>query len=225
MIDFLASKELYDFLKGPMVWLAFIIFIVGSLYRVVFLIMKVKKSKTINSYLSLKYSLRSIFHWIIPYASTNMRKHPFFTMVSFLFHFCLIITPLVLYAHNKLIYDSWNLLLWSAPEKVADLMTLIVIFSVVIFILRRILIPEVRFVTYLPDFIVLFIAVIPFITGFLAYHQLLFDYRIILAIHVLSGEIMLMAIPFTKLSHMLFFWFIRSYTGSDFGAVRHSRDY
>lgn len=225
MFNFLTSIELYNFLKGPMVWIAFLIFIVGSIYRISFLIVKVKKLKTINSYLSLKYSLRSIIHWVIPYASTNMRKHPWFTMVSFLFHVCLILTPFILYAHIKIFYDSWNILLWSVPERISDIMTLIVLFSAFIFILRRILIPEVRFVTYLSDFIILFIAVVPFITGFLAYHQLLFDYRIMVAFHILSGEIMLIAIPFTKLSHMLFFWFIRAYTGSDFGAVRHSRDY
>lgn len=225
MFDFLTSIELYNFLKGPMVWVTFIIFIAGSIYRICSLIVKVKKLKTINSYLSLKYSLRSIIHWVIPYASTNMRKHPWFTMVSFLFHVCLILTPFILYAHIKIVYDSWNILLWSVPEKISDIMTLIVLFSAFIFILRRILIPEVRFVTYLTDFILLFIAIMPFITGFLAYHQLLFDYRIMVTFHILSGEIMLIAIPFTKLSHMLFFWFIRAYTGSDFGAVRHSRDY
>jgi len=225
MYDFLTSIELYNFLKGPMVWVAFFIFIGGSFYRITFLISKVKKLKAVNSYLSVKYSLRSIIHWILPYASTNMRKHPWFTMLSFIFHICLIMTPLVLFAHNKMIYDSWNILLWSVPEIVADIMTLIVIVCIVIFIFRRIITPEVRFVTYFSDFVVLIIAAAPFVSGYLAYHQLLFDYRIMVALHILFGEIMLISIPFTKLSHMLFFWFIRVYTGSDFGAVRHSKDY
>jgi nitrate reductase gamma subunit len=154
-----------------------------------------------------------------------MRKHPWFTLVAFLFHGCLIVAPLVLLAHNKLWYDSWQIRLWSVPERVADIMTLTVIVCVVIFMIRRLVTPEVRFVTFASDFVILAIAAAPFVTGFLAYHQLYFDYRLMLALHIFSGEIMLAAIPFTRLSHMLFFWLTRAYTGSDFGAVRHSRDY
>jgi nitrate reductase gamma subunit len=83
----------------------------------------------------------------------------------------------------------------------------------------------VRFVTLSSDYILLGIAAAPFITGFMSYHQLFFDYKIMVILHILFGEIMLIAIPFTRLNHMLFFWFTRAYTGSDFGNVRHSRDY
>jgi nitrate reductase gamma subunit len=225
MYEFLTSPAFYDFLKGPLVWISFIVFIGGSVYRIISLLSKAKKVRVVSVYMNLKYSLRSIFHWIIPFASTNMRKHPWFTAVAFLFHIGLIVTPLTLLAHNKLWYESWQIRLWSVPEKVADIMTLTVIFCVAIFILRRIVSPEVRFVTFASDFIILAIAAAPFISGFLAYHQLFFDYKLMVALHILFGEIMLMAIPFTRLSHMLFFWLTRAYTGSDFGAVRHSRDY
>lgn len=43
--------------------------------------------------------------------------------------------------------------------------------------------------------------------------------------HDLSGEIMLVAIPFTRLSHMIFSVFTRAYMGSEFGGVRHARDW
>lgn len=225
MYEFLTSLAFYDFLKGPMVWVSFILFIGGSMYRIISLLSKAKKAKVIRTYMNLKYSMRSILHWIIPFASTNMRKHPWFTVVAFLFHICLIVTPLVLLAHNKLWYESWQIRLWSIPEVVADAMTLTVIFCVVIFLIRRIVSPEVRFVTFASDFVILAIAAAPFVSGFLAYHQLYFNYKLLVALHILLGEIMLIAIPFTRLSHMIFFWLTRAYTGSDFGAVRHSKDY
>lgn len=225
MYEFLTSPAFYDFLKGPMVWISFILFIGGSMYRIISLLSKSKKAKVIRTYMNLKYSMRSILHWIIPFASTNMRKHPWFTVVAFLFHICLIVTPLVLLAHNKLWYESWQIRLWSIPEGVADAMTLTVIFCVVIFLIRRIVSPEVRFVTFASDYVILAIAAAPFVSGFLAYHQLFFNYKLMVALHILLGEIMLIAIPFTRLSHMIFFWLTRAYTGSDFGAVRHSKDY
>ncbi|MEW6054156.1 MAG: TmcC family electron transfer complex membrane anchor subunit [Nitrospirota bacterium] len=225
MYDFLTGMEFYRFLKGPMVWFAFIIFTGGSAYRVISLVYRSRNAKVIYTYMDLKYSLRSILHWIIPFASTNMRNHPWMTIITFLFHGCLIFTPVFLLAHNMLIQESWNIAWWTLPERTADAMTFIVIMCVVFFAIRRLVSPEVRFVTSASDFVILSIAAAPFVTGFLAFHHLMIDYRLALNIHILAGEIMLIAIPFTRLSHMLFFWLIRAYTGSDFGAVRHSKDY
>jgi nitrate reductase gamma subunit len=72
--------------------------------------------------------------------------------------------------------------------------------------------------------VILAITAAPFITGFLAYHQWI-EYRTMLILHILSGETMLMAIPFTRLVHMFYFWFTRAYMGSEFGGVRHARDW
>ena len=184
-----------------------------------------KKDKVVYPYMSLKYSLRSIFHWIIPFAAKNMQKHPEITIITFAFHICLIFTPIFLLAHNILLHESWKVSLWTLPEKVADIMTLVVIFSSIFLFIRRIVSPEVRFVTFFSDYILLLVAFAPFITGFLAYHQLFFSYKAILIAHILCGEIMLILIPFTRLSHMLFFFFTRAYMGSEFGAVRNAKDW
>ena len=60
--------------------------------------------------------------------------------------------------------------------------------------------------------------------GLMAYHQWL-SYPLMMCLHVLAGDIMLAAIPFTRLSHMLFSPFTRAYMGSEFGKVRHARDW
>ncbi len=70
----------------------------------------------------------------------------------------------------------------------------------------------------------LLIVAAPFITGFWAYHQWV-GAQVATILHMLSGEILLASIPFTRLSHMLFFPFTRGYIGSEFGAVRHARDW
>lgn len=86
------------------------------------------------------------------------------------------------------------------------------------------MLPEVRFVTEPSDYLLLLIAAAPFISGFMANRQW-FDYETVLISHMISGAIMLMAIPFTRLSHMLFFPFTRAYMGSEFGAVRNAKDW
>ena len=215
---------MYEFVSGPMVWFSFIVFIGGSIYRLVSMFKLADKEKVILPYMSLKYSLRSLIHWIIPFASTNMRRRPYMTVITFAFHICLVLTPIFLLSHNLLWYQSWKISWWTLPEKAADIMTVIVIFAAIFFLIRRLVLPEVRFVTYISDYALLTVAVAPFITGFLAYHQWL-PYKTMLILHIISGEIMLIAIPFTRLSHMLYFVFTRAYMGSEFGAVRNSKDW
>ena len=103
-------------------------------------------------------------------------------------------------------------------------MTFIVIAGCVFFLIRRLKLPEVKFVTSASDYIILAIVAAPFVTGFLAYHQW-FGYQFLLILHIISGEVMLMAIPFTRLSHMLFAPLTRAYMGSEFGGVRGAKDW
>jgi nitrate reductase gamma subunit len=215
----------YNFVSGPLAWVAFIVFIFGSLFRLISMIVLVhKKEKFIYTYMSWKYSLRSILHWIIPFGTTNWRKHPVLTIVTFAFHLCLVITPVFLLAHVVLWDEAFSLSWWVLPDRLAILMTLIVIGGCVFFLVRRLVSPEVQYVTSASDYVILAIVAIPFITGFLAYYQW-FGYPFLTILHIVAGEVMLAAIPFTRLSHMLFAPLTRAYMGSEFGGVRHARDW
>ena len=215
----------YQFVAGPLVWVAFVVFVGGCLYRLANLIRLVnQKERFIYSYMSWQYSLRSIAHWITPFASENMRRHPFMTIVTFSFHICLLLAPIFLLSHIILLDEGWGLGWWSLPDGLVDLMTLVVIASCIFFFVRRQIRPEVAYVTSASDYVVLAIVALPFVTGFFAYHQW-FNYPLMMVLHILAGEIMLVAIPFTRLSHMLFSPLTRAYMGSEFGGVRKARDW
>lgn len=216
---------IYDFVSGPLAWAAFIVFIAGSLYRLIELIHLVnKKERFIYSYMSWKYGLRSILQWMIPMGTEGWKSNATLTIVTFVFHICLILVPVLLLSHIILWDESWNISWWSLPDSVADIMCLVVIAACIFFLIRRITSPEVRFVTSASDYVILAIVAAPFITGFFAYHQW-FGYQVFVILHIISGEIMLMAIPLTRLSHMLYTPFTRAYMGSEFGGVRNSKDW
>lgn len=215
----------YAFVAGPLAWAAFILFFGGILLRLIQLLRQVHKSeKFIYSHMSLRYSLRSIAHWITPFATVNWRRHPVLTIVTFVFHICLVVTPLFVLGHIVLIDEAWDVDWWSLPDALADTMTVLVVACCVFFWVRRATQPEVRYVTDASDYAILLITAAPFVTGFLAYHQLGGTGWMTIA-HMLSGEILLAAIPFTRLSHMIFSVFTRAYMGSEFGGVRHARDW
>jgi nitrate reductase gamma subunit len=183
-----------------------------------------RKEKFIYSYMSWRFGLRSILRWATPFATENMRRHPVFTAVAFGFHLCLLLTPLFLLAHVVLIEEAWGVSWWTLPDTVAVVLSLVVVASCVFFLIRRRVAPEVRYVTSASDYVLLAIVAAPFVTGLLVYYQL-FDYQLMCILHILTGEIMLVAIPFTRLSHMLFAPLTRAYMGSEFGGVRHAQDW
>ena len=126
--------------------------------------------------------------------------------------------------HAVLWEESWNISWASLSPHVADAMTFLVILGGVFFMGRRLFLPEVKNVTTWRDYVILLIVVGPFISGFIAHHQWL-PYRAMIILHIVSGALWLIVIPFTRLSHMLWFVFTRAYMGSEFGSVRNARDW
>jgi nitrate reductase gamma subunit len=225
MQSFINFNDFIQFIMGPMVWISFLIFFIGTVFRMYKLISMVnEKESFIFSSMSIKYGFRSIIAWLIPFLPVSTRKKPVFYGVSYLFHLLLFIIPIFLLSHVVLLEESmkWSWMTFSDP--VADLLTLFMIFSLIFFMIRRVVVPEVKFLTKSSDFIFILIVALPFITGFLAYHQF-FAYKWMVIVHVISGELMLILIPFTRFFHMFMAPLSRAYTGSEFGSVRHAKDW
>ena len=217
--------SVYGIVVGPLAWLAGAVFILGSAYRFwsVYSLTR-KKDPLVLEYMSLKYGLRSILRWSVPFIPVNSRRHPVVTVFTFLFHLCLLFVPVFLLAHVVMWQYYHDISFWSPPEWLTDLMTLMVVTGCIFFGIRRAVRHEVRYVTSVTDWVILAIVALPYLTGFLAYHQI-GPYKHMIILHILSGEVMLAAIPFTRLSHMLFTPFTRAYIGSEFGAVRNAVDW
>jgi nitrate reductase gamma subunit len=216
--------DIYELVRGPMAWVALIVFVLGCLYRIVYLIYTGERHPVLDPFENSRNAARSVLHGLLPFGSTYMRRQPLFTIISFIFHLCVITLPVFLLAHIVLWYESWEIQWWSLPDLPADLMALWVILACVYFLYRRLTIPEVKKVSRPVDFVLLSIIFLIFLTGFLAYHQW-GPYRPILILHILSSEILLVALPFSKLGHMLFFAFSRGYMGSEFGKHMKARDF
>jgi nitrate reductase gamma subunit len=187
-------------------------------------ILAAEKDPMVFSYMNFRYALRSIFHWTIPFASVSMRRRPVMTAVAFSFHICVVLTPIFLLEHIILVKESWNVSWWFLPDMAGDIMTWVVIASCVFFLIRRMARPEVRYLTTASDYVLLGLVAAPFISGFWAAHQWP-GYNLAVIFHIISGEALLIAIPFTRLSHMIFFPFLRGYMGSEFGGVRKAKDW
>lgn len=215
---------MYELLTGPLAWISFSIFFIGLSVRIILYIKGLdwkldRVTYTKNVSYGAKEAARSLGYWLFPFGARGWRVKPLFTIMVFLFHISLLVTPVFLKAHNLLLQEKWGVGFWTISETTADMLTMFVVIIGILFILRRVGLPEVRLITNTRDIVALIITVAPFITGFIAHHQVS-DYQFWLCAHIISGEIMLIAIPFTKLSHFVLFFLSRIQLGMDFGIKR-----
>jgi nitrate reductase gamma subunit len=215
---------MYQLITGPLLWLSFGIFFIGAIVRVVRYIRGLnwqmdRVTYRVNVSYGIKGALRSIFFWLFPFGTRSWRAKPGMTILFFVFHIGLIITPIFLMAHNIILKERWGISLPTIPESLADLLTIAVIVCVIFLVLRRIAFPEVRILTTFYDYLLLAITVAPFVTGFVAGQQTP-GYQGWFMAHIICGEIMLIAIPFTKLSHVVMFFLSRGQLDIDYGIKR-----
>jgi nitrate reductase gamma subunit len=216
---------LYTFLTGPALWITFFIFIGGLIVRVAYLYgLSKERDRVLYNHVDWKWAFRSIWHWLIPWGSASMRNQPVFTLAFYLFHVCLLAVPLFLLAHNTLWDEAFGISLWSMPDKLADWLTVVFMLTLAFLFLRRLLRPEVRILTTAWDYTLLCLTFLPFLTGFLAYHQW-GPYQILLVLHIFFAEILLIVIPFSKLGHVILFFFTRGFIGFEMGTRRGARSW
>ena len=216
---------MYAFLAGPGLWAAFIIFFGGLVFRVVRLYyLSRNKDQVFYNHTSFVWGLKSVIFWLLPWGSLSMRRQPVFTLVVFVFHITLLAVPLFLNAHNILWDESWGISMWSLPDPVADLMTIGFLVSIIFLAVRRLVRSEVRILTETWDYVLLGLTALPFLTGFLAYHQI-GPYELMMIMHLLTAEVILILIPFSKLSHMILFFFTRAFIGFELGGRRGARSW
>jgi nitrate reductase gamma subunit len=219
---------MFNFVQGQLVSIAVIVFILGLIYQGIQFFKLTKKKEWVFPPMPVenKPKKKTAGQWMNQCLSslngTLWETDRVLTIVTSIFHICLIAAPLFLLGHNILLDQSWGLSLFSLPESFSDVLTLVVLICGAYFLGRRLFLARVRAITTAYDYLILLIAIAPFLTGYFAYHQW-FDYDAVMTLHILAGEVMLITIPFTKLGHMLFFFLYRFFIGNEYSFVPGSR--
>ena len=206
IINLFTSDTLYNLARGPFAWAAFALFFAGCLIRTLQVLSLTKKWEPgWNIPVPVGNSNTPIARSPFRIKLTVFGTSPVTMVVSTLFHVLIFVSPIFLLAHNILLKDAIGISFFSLPQHIADLLVFIFLGCAVFFLFRRIFLKRMRAISGIDDYLILFIAAAPFLTGVLAFYQI-YDYRTVVILHMLSGELMLISIPFTKAFHMVFFF-------------------
>jgi nitrate reductase gamma subunit len=215
-----------DFIRGQLISIAFVIFILGLIFQLFQFFKLTKKKEWVYPPSQITSEKKTAGQWV-PFCLASLngtlwKTDPLMMMMTSVFHVFLISVPIFLLGHNIVLDQSWGLSLWSLPESITDILTVVVLICAAFFLARRLFLARVRAITTAYDYVILLIAAAPFLTGYFAYHQW-FNYDTVMTLHILAGEVMLITIPFTKLGHMLFFFLCRFLIGSEYSFAKGAR--
>ncbi|MFC1815446.1 4Fe-4S dicluster domain-containing protein [Thermodesulfobacteriota bacterium] len=184
-----------SFAEGPLLWIVFVIVIIGIVPRIIFFISAIiTSSKDSNS--RWKYTVVTLARSLVPFHAGVTTK-PFYAALRYIFHVCLIVVPVWLSGHIALWVDSRFIWGWAAlPDAWADWMTLLIIALAAYFLIRRIIVKDIRLNSSPSDYVLIVITALPFMTGYFLTHgsldSLAFLEDNMRLMHVLSAEAMLL---------------------------------
>ena len=190
-------EEMNLFIEGPLLVIALGIFAIGVLWRFVFFVYALFR-KDGEPEAKRKNAPIHLGRFFLPF-HMGILKEPLYGALRYVFHLCLIIVPIGLSGHILLWEESrfgWS---WSGlPDAYADWMTLVVLVLAAFFIVRRVALKEIRKESSLSDYILILVAGLPFLTGYLLKHHDLdsllgADIR---TFHVITGELLLLVVVF-----------------------------
>jgi nitrate reductase gamma subunit len=138
-------------------------------------------------------------------------------LISFVFHVGIIAVPLFLAGHVALWKQELGVSWFVLPEAVADVLTVLTVAALIGLLIGRRVNTGSRLLSKRQDWLMPVLCMLPFVTGFLVAHPRFspVDAQIVYLLHLLSAELLLILVPFTKLVHVVLFWSNRA--SSEFG--------
>jgi nitrate reductase gamma subunit len=150
--------------------------------------------------------VNATLQWMFP-VKKGFEARAVFSATSMLFHICIILTPIFLGAHI-LLWERGVGISWPAIGNVAaDYLTLLAILTGVALLAQRVGARASRAISRPQDYFLPLLIIVPFASGYLAMHPHLnpFGYNGTMLVHVMSANLILLLIPFTKMSHVVLF--------------------
>jgi ferredoxin/nitrate reductase gamma subunit len=188
-----------SFIEGPLLWIVFSIMIIGVFTRIVFFFVEIIRNSGGKEF-RLGYSLATLGRFFAPFHMA-VPKRPLYAALRYIFHICMIVVPIWFSGHIMLWSFSrfeWE---WNAlPDAWADWMTIILLGLAAYFLIRRIVIKDIRLTSSISDYVLIILTALPFITGYSLTHGSLDGVPFLgdhmLSFHVLSGEAMILMVVF-----------------------------
>lgn len=196
---------LLDFARGPALEWSLIILVAGTTLRILgTLFLRHHKDLSTPKHASTAGgAMRTVFNRMWP-RPTFAQQISFQLLMAYIMHLGLFVTVFLFAPHITLIQDMTGLSWPGLPNSIVLFAGAATIISMVALLIRRLTHPVLKQISSFGDYASWLVTILPVITGMMAYGHLGFRYETILALHLLSVELLFVWFPFSKLIHAIF---------------------
>ncbi len=128
-------------------------------------------------------------------------------MASVVFHAGMLLVPLFLAGHVELVRKGLGVAWPSLGPGAADVLTLAAIAALVALVVLRLASRASRFLSTFQDWFLLVLCGTAFLSGYVVAHPAgnPLPFTLVYIVHLLSAELLLVLVPFSKLGHVVLF--------------------
>ena len=206
--------ELLSWARGPGLQIATIIFVAGVVIRIFEILLLGRKANLAEAKgAEMSSGLRTMVTRTIPDRTTFQRSSV--TIVSgYIFHIGLFVVCFLSAPHILFLKDIIGFGWPSAPTAIIDAFAVVTIIAMLATLINRLNNKVMRYLTNFEDLLTWFVTFLPLVTGYIAFHRIGLTAPSLLAVHILSVELLLVIFPFTKLMHAFTLFIARWYNGA-----------
>jgi nitrate reductase gamma subunit len=210
----MTDTEFLLWVRGPAFNAATFIFCAGIVVRIVeILLMGRKKNLAKARGSAMAGGIGTMFRRFVPDTGTFQRSG-FTVIAGYVFHIGLFIV-IFLFVPHILVFERAVGLSWGGlPSNIIDATNVVTMIALLAVLIHRLIDPVKRMLSEFSDYLVWLLTMLPLVTGYLAFHRVGASGPAMLAVHILSVELLMVLFPFTKLSHAFTLWMARWYNGA-----------
>jgi nitrate reductase gamma subunit len=207
-------ESLLDLARGPLLKLSLLIMAAGLLRAFVLQIWELGWAwgRAGDQVIRWPDVIKRSLVWLLPWRYLGPEQRKLYNFTSFIFHVGIILVPVFLAGHVALWEQGLGLSWVTLPPLAADVLTILTMVAIVGLLAGRAANSGSRRLSKAQDWLLPILCLLPFATGFVVVHPRLspVDPQVVYLLHMLSGELLLILVPFTKLVHIVLFWSNRS---------------
>ncbi len=215
--------EILNFSRGLLFKAALLIFVGGMTYRLVRVLLlgwRRDRAKSAGSKVggTLKAYLKSLLILpFIPWVKRTFPRNILTYVAGGLFHLSLFVVLIFGVPHMLVVKSVTGIGLPTLPTPIVDWAAAVGIAAMVMLLINRFVQPVLRLISGWPVRLNWIFVFLPMVTGYMMTHHMFFRYEVLFSLHMIAVDILLIWIPFSRISHFLFYFFSKTIHGAQAG--------